>query len=335
MTLQILLGLPVGFLFGIVLQRGRFCMNTAFRELLLSRDTTLLRAYLLAVAVESVLVHLGVSLGWLEVWRVPFYWRAAVVGGFVFGVGMTLAGGCSSGTWYRVGEGMVGSFVALLGFALSAAATVWGVFRPLRLWVRGTEIEMGGRVPTLASLLNVHPWVLVGLGAAGVAVWVLRSPREAPLFGWGWRKTGLSLGLLAAAAWYLSGLTGRHYGLSITGPTATLTNFATTRETAGLDWAVFMLLALPFGALAAARRAGEFAWRAPSPERMVRQFGGGVLMGFGAVTAGGCNIGHGLTGLSALALSSLVAVAFIVLGVWAGTYSFFLRRARSAWRSGP
>ena len=330
MTLQIALGLPAGFLFGIILQRGRFCMNTAFRELLFSRDTTLFRAYLLALAVQSVLIHIGASLGWLEMWRVPFFWRAAVAGGFVFGVGMTLAGGCTTGTWYRVGEGMVGSFVALLGFGLSAAATVWGVLRPLRLAIRGAEIEIGGRVPSLASLLNVDPWVLVGLMAAGVAVWVVRSPRETPSFGWGWRKTGLLIGLLAAAAWYLSGLTGRYYGLSITGPTATMTNFATTRGTAGVSWAVYMVLALPFGAFAAAKWAGEFSWRAPSPSRMIQQFGGGVLMGFGAVTAGGCNIGHGLTGLSALALSSLVATAFTILGVWAGTYWFFMRKIRNA-----
>ncbi|MFQ5692665.1 MAG: YeeE/YedE family protein [Nitrospinota bacterium] len=330
MTLAIVLGLPVGFLFGVVLQRGRFCMYTAFRDLVISRDTALFRAYLVAVAIQSVLIHLGASLGWLEVWRVPFYWRAAIIGGLVFGLGMTLAGGCSSGTWYRVGEGMVGSFVALLGFGLSTAATVWGALRPLRLAVRGAEIEIGGRVPTLANLLRVNPWVIVVLGAAGVAVWAIRSPRHPALFGWDWRKTGFWLGLLAAAAWYLSGLTGRYYGLSITGPTATMTNFVISRETAGLNWAVFMLLALPFGAYAAAKRAGEFAWRAPSPRRMVQQFGGGVLMGFGAVTAGGCNIGHGLTGVSALALSSWVATLFTILGAWAGTYFFFLRKGRNA-----
>ncbi|MFQ5915821.1 MAG: YeeE/YedE family protein [Nitrospinota bacterium] len=328
--LQIALGLPVGFLFGIILQHGRFCMNTAFRELLFSRDATLFRAYVLALAVQSVLIHLGDSLGWLQMWRVPFDWRSAIVGGFVFGIGMTLAGGCTTGTWYRVGEGMVGSFVALLGFGISAAATVWGVLRPLRLWVRGPEIETGGRVPSLPDLLHVDPWVLVGVGAAAVALWVIKSPVHPSPFGWDWRKTGLFLGLLAAAAWYLSGLTGRFYGLSITGPTATMTNFVTTRGTAGVNWAVFMLLALPFGSFAAAKWAGEFSWRAPSPSRMVQQFGGGVLMGFGAVTAGGCNIGHGLTGLSALAVSSLVATAFTVLGVWAGTYWFFMRKRRSA-----
>ena len=329
MILQIALGLPVGFLFGIIIQRGRFCMNSAFRDVRFSKDATLLRAYLLAVAVQAVLIHLGASLGLLEMWRVPFYWRAAVVGGLVFGIGMTLAGGCSSGTWSRAGEGMAGSFVALLGFGLAAAATVWGVLRPVRLWVRGEELEIGGQVPTLANLLGVHPWVIVGVGAVAVGAWAIRSPREVPLFGWGWMKTGLLLGLLAAAAWFLSGLTGRHYGLSITGPTALMTRLATAGDASGINWAVFMVLAMPFGSFAAARLSGELAWRAPPPKRMAGQFGGGLLMGFGAVTAGGCNIGHGLTGVSALALSSVVATVFTILGVWAGTYWFFQRRLRS------
>ncbi len=332
MALQIALGLPVGFLFGIILQRGRFCMNSAFRAVRFAGDATLLRAYLLAVAVQAVLIHLGASLGLLEMWRVPFYWRAAVVGGLVFGIGMTLAGGCSSGTWSRVGEGMVSSFVALLGFGLAAAATVWGVLRPVRLWVRGgtgSEIEIGGQVPTLANLLGVHPWVIVGVGAVAVVVWAIRSPREVPLFGWGWMKTGLLLGLLAAPAWFLSGLTGRHYGLSITGPTALMARFATAGDASGINWAVFMVLAMPFGSFAAARLSGELSWRAPPPQRMAGQFGGGLLMGFGAVTAGGCNIGHGLTGVSALALSSVVSTVFTILGVWAGTYWFFQRRLRS------
>ena len=59
MTLQIALGLPMGFLFGIVLQRGRFCMNTAFREVVVSRDAALFQAYLVAVAVQAVLIQLG------------------------------------------------------------------------------------------------------------------------------------------------------------------------------------------------------------------------------------------------------------------------------------
>lgn len=330
MLAQVVFGLPIGFLFGIILQRGRFCMYSAFRELVVSRDTTLFRAYLLALTVQALLVQAGAALGLLQVWSVPFYWQAAVLGGLIFGLGMTLAGGCSSGTWYRVGEGMVGSWMALLGFGLGTAATVWGALWPLWSAIRGPELEIGGQVATLPALLHLPPWLLVAAGALAVGWWVAKSPRRPSLFGWSWMKTGLALGLLAAAAWYLSSLTGRHYGLSIAGPTATMVNYVTTGGSVAVDWGVFMLLGVPFGAFAAAVWSREFAWRAPKPARSIQQLVGGVIMGFGAVTAGGCNIGHGLTGMAGLAMSSLTATVFTILGSWAGTYLFFLRRVRNS-----
>ena len=330
MAFQLALGFPVGFLFGIVLSRGRFCMYTAFRELVVSRDTTLFRAYLVALALSSVLIHIGQAFGLLQIWRVPFYWQAALAGGLIFGAGMSLAGGCSSGTWHRVGEGMIGSFVALLGFGLATAATVWGILRPLRLAIRGKEIEIGGQVASLPALLHVPEWLLVGVGAAAVAVWAIKSPRRPSITGWSWLKTGLILGVLAAVAWYASSLTGRHYGLSITGPTALMVNALTAREAAQMNWGVFAVLGIPFGAFAASAWSGEFAWRAPAPPRLAQQFIGGVMMGFGAVTAGGCNIGHGLSGMAGLALSSFAATVFTILGAWAGTYLFFMRRARAS-----
>ena len=332
MALQIALGLPVGFLFGIILQRGRFCMNSAFRAVRFAGDATLLRAYLLAVAVQAVLIHLGASLGLLEMWRVPFYWRAAVVGGLVFGIGMTLAGGCSSGTWSRVGEGMVSSFVALLGFGLAAAATVWGVLRPVRLWVRGGDgvgdrdwrpgphpgeppgrpsVGHRGRGRGRGSCLGHSepprgPALRLGLDedrppprpAGGAGVVPVRSHRPA-----------------------LRPVDHRSHG-----------PHGEVRDGGGRLGDQLGGLHGPGDAVRVVRRGapfGELSWRAPPPQRMAGQFGGGLLMGFGAVTAGGCNIGHGLTGVSALALSSVVSTVFTILGVWAGTYWFFQRRLRS------
>jgi hypothetical protein len=89
----VLLGLPVGLAFGYALQRGRFCMNTAFRDIFLIRDQTLLRAYVLALVIQMIGVHLMVQLGWFSMAMAPFWWQAAVVGGFVFGWGMALSGG--------------------------------------------------------------------------------------------------------------------------------------------------------------------------------------------------------------------------------------------------
>lgn len=87
------LGLAVGVPFGYALQRGRFCLNSAFRDLFLIRDPTLFRAWLLALLVQMVGVHALQAAGWISLGGSPFWWPAAAVGGFVFGWGMALSGG--------------------------------------------------------------------------------------------------------------------------------------------------------------------------------------------------------------------------------------------------
>lgn len=83
--MDILLGLAVGIPFGVILDRGQFCMNRALREATRERNVALLRAYLLALGVQMVGVHLAAAGGWVHVPRLPFAWLAAAVGAFVFG----------------------------------------------------------------------------------------------------------------------------------------------------------------------------------------------------------------------------------------------------------
>lgn len=88
-----LLGLAVGLPFGYALQRGRFCLNSAFRDIVLAKDLTLVRAYVLALLTQMVGVHALAEAGWITLVRPPFWWQAALVGGFIFGWGMALSGG--------------------------------------------------------------------------------------------------------------------------------------------------------------------------------------------------------------------------------------------------
>lgn len=83
MTLLILLGLPVGLAFDFASQRGRFCINSAFRDPYLIRDTTLLRTFVLAVLIQMVGVQLLLQLELIQVWVVEFFWLASIVGGLV------------------------------------------------------------------------------------------------------------------------------------------------------------------------------------------------------------------------------------------------------------
>jgi len=93
MLLMVLLGLIVGVAFGYALQRGRFCMNSTFRDILVARDLTLLRVYVLALLIQMVGVRAMSALGWFGLSITPFFWQATLLGGFVFGLGMAFSGG--------------------------------------------------------------------------------------------------------------------------------------------------------------------------------------------------------------------------------------------------
>jgi uncharacterized membrane protein YedE/YeeE len=84
-------------------------------------------------------------------------------------------------------------------------------------------------------------------------------------------------------------------------------------------------MAMPVGALVAALLKREFRWQVPDGPSTARMAVAGVVMGASATLAGGCNIGHGLSGLPTLALSSLVASIFTFFGAAAGTYWRFIR----------
>ena len=100
-------GLLVGILFGVVLQRSRMCFNSAFRDVKFSKDNYLLKMAALAILVETIGFHLVASLGFIKLNPLPFIPLAQIVGGFLFGMGMVLAGGCASGVTYRIGEGYI------------------------------------------------------------------------------------------------------------------------------------------------------------------------------------------------------------------------------------
>lgn len=215
------------------------------------------------------------------------------------------------------------SWIAFLGFGLGILATNNGLFEPIQLWLRGFVLGNPDAVSTLPGLLGVSPWVVVAAFVLIGGTWLWRGRASAYQGGWGWARAGLAIGIVGIAAWPLSGLTGRDFGLSVTEPAYNLMRLFALGQRDALGWALFMWLGIPLGSYWAASRAGEFKWRSPGPTRLLQALGGGVVMGIGAAIAGGCTVGHSLTGASALAMTSLVATASILLGVWSAAVVLF------------
>lgn len=316
-------GIALGLLLGFSLQKGGYCMNTAFRSFFLEKDRSLVRAWVLILLINIVGVKLLADFGVLDPLVAPLFWPALIVGGLLFGAGMVLAGGCASGTYYRCGRGMVGSIGALFGFVIGTSVIDGGALTFLQSTLRAPTIEVNGQVPTLFNLLGINgllgQWLLIAALAIPAVVWLVRSPKQRFLIGWSWKRTGALVGVLALVAWVLSAMEGRNYGLSFTQPTVALTRFVLSGDASGISVASFMVVGVPVGALIAARVTNEAVLRLPDPKRLVRQVGGGLTMGVGASIAGGCNIGHSITGVSTLGIGSITATLFIMLGCWGMT----------------
>ncbi|MEX2445659.1 MAG: YeeE/YedE family protein [Alkalispirochaeta sp.] len=327
-------GLSLGLLLGYSLQRGGFCMNTAFRSFFLEKDKSLVRAWVLVLLINIVGVRLFTDLGVLQPAVAPIFWPAAIVGGFIFGAGMVLAGGCASGTYYRCGRGMLGSVAALVGFVLGTAVIDGGALVGVQSVLRSPTIDTGGAQATLFGVLGVENVVVRWLALAVVAVptvlWLVRAPKNRFLIGWNWQRSGTAIGVLALSTWLLSAMQGRNFGLSFTQPTVALTRYVVSGDVSGISVASFIVVAVPIGAFLAAKAAGETILRAPDPRRLVRQFGGGTVMGTGASIAGGCNIGHSITGVSTLGITAIVSTGFIILGCWAMTTIIVRSESRKA-----
>ncbi len=322
-----LLGVVIGVPLGYAMQRTNLCFNSAYREALLQRNTVLLRAILLAILIQMIGLTLIIQfkVGGVGASVVPFYWLAAVTGGFVFGVAMVYAEGCSSTVWYRVGNGNLGALVTLIGFALGEAATSFGPLWGLREVLQKPEITLSSGAPaTLPNVLGINTWLVVLPVVLIAGGWLARSRAGSYLGGWDWRRAGLVLGVIGIVAWLVAWPTGWHYGVGIVGATSPFV-WALFEGPAVLNWGSFVVLSMPIGALIAAWRKKEFRWQAPNAPSTLRMLTAGAVMGISATLAGGCNIGHGLTGLPTLALSSLTATLFTFLGAWLGNYARFAR----------
>ena len=332
--------------FGAVAQRTHFCTMGAISDVVTMGDWTRMRQWGLAMGVAMAgfagLAYAGLidpsktlyaSSRWI--------WLSAAVGGILFGFGMVLASGCGSKTLVRVGGGSLKSLIVFVMLGLAAFATLKGITAMLRVaTVDKVAVDMvaGASLPQwAAAALGVRP-VLAGL-VLGVALggslllWaVLRRDFRTPDN----LLAGLGIGGVIVAMWWVSGTLGHiaehpetlqeAFLATNSGRAESLSFVAPLAYT--LDWLMFFsdkskLLTLGIvsvagviaGSALVAVAAGTFRWEGfGGTEDVANHLIGATLMGVGGVTAMGCTVGQGLSGISTLSATSFVAVAAIIIG---------------------
>jgi len=329
-----LFGGIIGAVFGAVAFRTNFCTMGAVSDWVNMGSKDRLRAWLLAIGIAILgtqyLAATGrVDLGQAIYLTSNFGWLGHIVGGFLFGVGMTLASGCGQRTLVRLGGGNLKSLLVVLLLGLTAYMTMRGILALVRVNViEVTNVQLAGSqgigrllataagVDDVASVDRILALLLGGgLVAYAFAAATFRRSRDNIV-------AGIVVGLIIPAGWYVTGVVGfddfdpvRLESYTFIAPTAESLMYLLTFTGSTIGFGVAAVFGVILGALIYSVLSGRFRIETFADRGdMIRHIVGGIAMGFGGVLALGCTIGQGVTGMSTLALGSLISLLSIVFG---------------------
>jgi len=332
------LGFALAFVLGAVLNKTNFCTMGAVSDWVNMGLKGRMGAWLLAMGVAVAGMQILELTGRIDltqsIYRTSTFGLGGfIIGGLMFGVGMTLAGGCGQRTLVRVGSGNLKSLVVFIVLGLSAYMTLRGIIgvarleliEPLSIDLSEQGIEDQGLAFTVLHWFNVDitdslRWVIAGvvsilLIGAAMSIEDLRRNFNNLL-------AGIMVGGAVIVAWVITGILGFDdfdpvplEGLSFVAPIGNSISYLMTYTGATITFAI----AVVFGVIV-----GSFVYAVASRTFRIETFGergdminhlsGGALMGIGGVLSLGCTLGQGVTGMSTLALGSIIATVCIVLG---------------------
>lgn len=333
-----LLGFLVGIVFGVMVNKTNFCTMGAISDWVNMGSKDRLRAWFLAIGVamlaSQTLQAAGVvDLGEAVYLTQNFGWLGHIMGGFLFGIGMTLSSGCGQRTLVRVGGGNLKSLVVLLILGLTAYMTMRGLLAIFRVnAIELTNINLAsagiadqGIGTLLAAALGFENVarvniVVTALLGGGLVVYAFAAKSFRHSFDN--IIAGLVIGLIIAAGWYATGVIGyddfepvRFESYTFVGPTAESLMYLMTFTGSTINFGIAAVFGVILGSFVYVVMAGKFRVETfTDRDDMIRHIKGGVLMGFGGVLALGCSIGQGVTGMSTLALGSLMSLVSIIFG---------------------
>ncbi len=332
--------------FGATAQHTHFCTMGAVSDVVNMGDWTRMRQWVLAIGVAMIgfaslsfsgLIDPSKTIHAMTRW----IWLSAALGGAMFGFGMVLASGCGSKTLVRIGGGSLKSLVVFCVMSIAGFATLKGVTAVVRV---ATVDKVAVDMPTGVALYQWAALVLntpapvtglvMGLGLGLIlAIWALADRGFLNVNN---VLAGLGIGLLVSAMWWVSGSlgfvaehpetlqetflatnSGRVEAMSFVAPMAYTLDWLVlfSDKSKVLTLGIVSVLGVVAGSAVCALATRSFRWEGfGGVEDLGNHLVGAVLMGVGGVTAMGCTVGQGLSGISTLSLNSFVALAAIIAG---------------------
>ncbi|MGO1117097.1 YeeE/YedE family protein [Rhodovibrionaceae bacterium A322] len=330
-----LAGFVVGLAMGVIARSVRFCTFGAIEAWVLVGRHKRLRTWGLAIAVATLIFQVSYFLGVERLYE-SFYltngirWGGAIVGGLIFGIGMAMAGFCGFSTLVRVGGGDLKALVVALVMGLSAYMTARGltgslrelIIEPLTLPVSPeTGSGLAGYVAQWLGLSLPDAALWCGVLVAGlIIIWAFsngdyrRSGRDA--------LSGLLMGLTVGGAFLATAILGNDdfdpqqvESVTYSLPPGEALVYLMTSSGSSLSFAVTMVFGTILGSFVTTASKGELRLEGYDDLRELRRhLIGAFLMGVGGVTAMGCTIGQGISGMATLSFAAPLALGGIFVG---------------------
>ncbi len=325
-------------LFGAIAYKTNFCTMGAVSDWVNMGDKRRLRAWFLAIGIAILGTQGLVASGAVDVGQAisltpNFSWLACLVGGALFGIGMTLGSGCAQRSLVRFGAGNLKSLVVVVLMGITAFTAFRGVLAfvprevlwPVQIKLEEHDVLDQSLVAVVAGVFGVDATpmlrvvlaLLVGLGLVWFAL------KDA-----GFRRSfdnvlaGVAVGFVIVGGWYVTGVVGKDEfeplpveSMTFVLPTGNTVNYIMTYTGATINFGIAAVLGLVVGSFAHSLATRNFRIEGfTSCADMVRHVSGGILMGIGGIVGFGCTIGQGVTGMSTLSLGALLTLSAIIFG---------------------
>ncbi len=318
-------GLVVGLLFGFFAQRSKFCLRAAVIEFWHGQFGEKLPVWLLAFSSAVVAVQLLSLMGWLDVTNARQMANTgslsgALAGGVLFGAGMILTRGCASRLLVLSATGNLRALLSGLIFAVAAQAALSGALSPLRLSISSWWTIDGGSARDLLVLTGAGHWGGLAFGV----IWLLAGIYFAVRNRWKPLKWMMAIftGLTVALAWWFSYQVSKSsfeviniQGLTFSGPSAEWLMRVLSSPAPHIGFDFGLMPGVFAGSFLGAMLGREWKLEGFKDGHSMRRYIlGATLMGFGAMLAGGCAVGAGITGGAIFAVTAWLSL----LGMWFG-----------------
>ena len=338
----------ITFVLGAVMQKTGFCSMGAVSDVFIMSSWDRMKQWFLAIGVAIIGFTLMSYAGLIDPLKSfytgsKFLWLSTLVGSLLFGFGMVLASGCGSKTLVRIGGGNLKSVIVFLVLGLAAYMTMRGFLGVIRINTLDTVFLSFSTPQDLPSLLSgplgiARSHLHLGLGLLISFIFIAYALSKRSFWTFENLFAGTVVGLAICAIWWVSGNlghvaedpttleevflmtnSGRMESLSFVAPYAYsldwLMMYSDTSKV--LTLGIVAVIGMISGSALIALVTRSFRWESfRNTEDTANHLVGATLMGFGGVTALGCTVGQGLSGVSTLSLASFLALPGFILGAY-------------------